>query len=86
MVRSDIFEVEMCNSRLEETGIIIQSTSGTKDINMGNVCTKKLAEAVSLDITKKGIVRKCRSLMRGALQVPEVQVNQKESAVKLSAP
>ena len=46
---------------------------------MGNVCMKKLAEAVSLDITKKVIVRKHRSLMCGVLQVSEVQINQKNS-------
>lgn len=68
--------VEICNSRLEATGVIIPSTSGIKRINMGHVCTRKFVEAISLGIAKTVMVRKRRNLTRGALQVSEVQTNQ----------
>ena len=44
MVKPDISGVEIHNSHLEKTGILIPSTSGIKDINSGSICIKKPVE------------------------------------------
>lgn len=70
---------------LRKGRIIIQLTTGVKDINVSIISIKNLIKAMSLnEIGKKVILREHRSLMAGALQILEICIDQEKSAVELS--
>lgn len=78
MVKPDIFGVGIYNYHLEKMGIIIQSTSGIKDINSGNICMKKPVED-KLEYHQEGDHKTASSVMLGTFQILEFWINREKS-------